>query len=204
MPEFSMFGWGHVNQINRWQRHMSELSQRIASELQLLVGQPLSDCWRAANMQVFEFGPIKKYMNRKEEEVEGSDLRLHVQCRWRVVDGRRIIFARDDLLRPANESIQPEDFDWDKEESVLDVVQRSWFHSHRAAPVKVVQVAGDVYGGCRIVFEGHLTLELFPCNSNRGEYSEHWRLLGHRPDGSHFVVTGYGIEGEETSSSDSE
>ena len=199
-----LIGCGPVNQIVSWNGHMDDLSQRITSELQVLVGQPLSDCWRATNMQVFEFGPVKKYMNRKGEEVEGSDLRLHVQCRWRMVDGARIIFARDDLLRPANEAIHPENFDWDKHDSVLDVVQRSWFHSHRAAPVKVVQVAGDIYGGCRIMLEDHLTLELFPCDSNRGEYSEHWRLLGHRRDGSHFVVTGYGIEGEDTSSNDSE
>ncbi|MFO7904898.1 MAG: hypothetical protein R6U98_19700 [Pirellulaceae bacterium] len=182
---------------------MSGLSERITSELQVLLGQPLSGCWRAANMQIFEFGPQRKYLNRKGEEVEGSDLRLHVQCRWRVVDGARIIYARDDLLRPANEAIPIEDFDLDKEDSVFDVVQRSWFDMYRATPVKVVQVTGDVYGGCCIDLEDNVTLELFPCDSDRGEYSEHWRLLGHRPDGSHFVVTGYGIEEDHPFSNDS-
>ncbi len=176
--------------------NMSEISQRIESELQVVLGQPLSGCWRAADLQVFEFGPIKKSTNRRGEDVLGSELRLHVQCRWRLVDGVRIIFGRDDLFRPANETTPIQDFDWDKEDSVLDAVQRRWFDDHRDAPVKVVQVTGDAYGGCRIDLEDQLTLELFPCDSGRGEYSEHWRFLGHRSDGSHFVVTGYGIEGD--------
>lgn len=154
-------------------------------------------------MQIFEFGPPKKYVNRKRVEVAGSDLRLHVQCRWRMVDGSCILFARDDLLRPANEDIPMDGFDYDTDDSVLDVVQRQWFEDHRAAPLKVVHVAGDQYGGCRIELEDGLVLELFPCDSDRGEYSEHWRLLDDRGDGSHFVVTGYGVEGDHDSPDDS-
>lgn len=182
---------------------MNGLAERITAELQVLIGEPLSDCWRAADMQIFEFGPPKKCRNRKGVEVEGSDMRLHVQCRWRMVDGSQILFARDDLLRPSNDSIPIDEFDWDKDDSVLDVVQRSWFDNQRTHPVNVVRVKGDVYGGCRIELDNQLTLELFPCDSDRGEYSEHWRFFGHRPAGSHFVVTGYGVLGEQTSSRDS-
>jgi len=145
-------------------------------------------------MQVFEFGPVMKDLNRKGEEIEGSDVRLHVQCRWRMVDGSLILFGRDGLLRPANKDIPIDGFDWDKDASVLDVVQRKWFDNHCAAPVKVVRVAEDQYGGCRIDLENRFSLALFPCNSDRGEYSEHWHFLGHRTDASHFVVTAYGIE----------
>jgi hypothetical protein len=112
-----------------------------------------------------------------------------------MADKSRIHFAGDDLLRPANEEIPIDEFDWDTGDSVLDVVQRKWFERHRAAPPKVVCVAGDRYGGCRIELENHVSLELIPCDSDRGEHSEHWRLLGHRPDDSHFVVAGHGIEG---------
>jgi hypothetical protein len=173
---------------------MSTLADRITNELRVLIGEPISDCWRAANMQVFEFGPMKKFVNRKGEEVEGGDLKLHVQCRWRMVDGTRILFGRDDLLRPANERIPLDDFDWDKDDSILDVVQREWFVQHRKAPMHVVSATGDDYGGCRIDLEDSVSLEVFPCDSDRGEYSEHWRLLGHRSDGSHFVITGCGVE----------
>jgi hypothetical protein len=164
------------------------------SELRVLVGQPIGDCWRAANMQMFEFGPRRQTRNRNGEVVEVSDLRLHIQCRWRFVDGRSILFGRDDLNRPADESTPPEQFDRDTADSVLDVAQREWFQKHRPSLPVVRDVQGDGYGGFRIVLDGGYALECFPCDSRRGEYSEHWRLLGHRADGSHFVVTGDGVE----------
>ena len=80
---------------------------------------------------------------------------------------------------------------------MLDVTQRQWFERHRDVLPKVLDVRGDVYGGFQVELEGGFVLEAFPCDSARGEYSEHWRLLGHRADGPHFVVTGYGIEGED-------
>jgi hypothetical protein len=104
---------------------MKLLAQQITTELQILVGQPIFDCWRAANMQIFEFGQAEKIPNRKGNEVEVAPIRLHIQCRWRVVDETRILFGRDDILRPLNPDIPAEDFDWDKDESVLDVTQRS-------------------------------------------------------------------------------
>ena len=37
-------------------------------------------------MQIFEFGPLHVSLNRWGQEVETADLRLHIQCRWRLVD----------------------------------------------------------------------------------------------------------------------
>ncbi len=180
---------------------MTILADRITVELQVLIGEPMSDCWRAADMQIFEFGPMHKFINREGEEVEHSDLSLHVQCPWRIVDAVQIMFGYDDLHRPADKNTSLDDFDWDKDDSVLDVVQRNWFAKRRTAPLHVVNVTGDIYGGFRITLEQDVVLEALPCDSRRGEYSEHWRLLGHRSDGSHFVVTGYGIEDDRYESS---
>ncbi len=173
---------------------MEALADRITAELRVLVGQPIGDCWRVANMQIFEFGPRRQMRNRQVEMVETSDISLHIQCRWRFVDGRSILFGRDDLSYPADESTPPELFDWDKAESVLDVAQRTWFEKHRPSLPVVSEVQGHSYGGFRIALTGGYALECFPCDSRRGEYSEHWRLLGHRADDSHFVVTGEGVE----------
>lgn len=173
---------------------MDPLADRITSELSMLIGQPIGDCWRVADMQIFEFGPRHLKRNRKGEMVEASDISLHIQCRWRFVDARSILFGRDDLSYPADETIPQEQFDWDKSSSVLDVAQSGWFEKHGASLPVVQQVQGDGYGGFQIALTGGFTLECFPCDSQRSEYSEHWRLLGHRADGSHFVVTGDGIE----------
>jgi hypothetical protein len=173
---------------------MERLADRIAEELRVLVGQPLSDCWRAANMQIFGFGPTRQVKNRKGDLVDASDLSLHIQCRWRMVDGQAIVFGFDDLNYPADPSISVETFDWDKDLSVLDVSQRDWFSRHAGSPLTVTDVQGDAYGGFRIILEGGAALECFPCDSRRGDYSEHWRFFGHRADGSHFVITGDGVE----------
>lgn len=145
-------------------------------------------------MQVFEFGPRRPMRNRQGHEVEVSDVRLHIQCRWRFVDGRSILFGRDDLNYPADETVPSATFDWDKSDSILDVAQREWFKGKRPSLPVVEEVQGDAYGGFRIALAGGFALECFPCDSRRGEYSEHWRLMGHRADGSHFVVTGDGVE----------
>jgi len=176
---------------------MNSLNDAVTAELQCLVGEPITDCWRAANMQIFGFGPRRPQLNRKGESIEAGDICLHIQCRWRFVDSNEILFARDDLGYPADPSIACEDFDWDKQESVLDARQKAWFRSHGENPPRVLNVAGDCYGGFRIELEGGVALECIPCDSRRGEYSEHWRLLGHRADGSHFVVTGDGVEENE-------
>jgi hypothetical protein len=164
----------------------SKLADQITRELQFIVGQPLGDCWRAANMQIFGFG-------QRVQPHEPVPIRLHVQCRWRFVDQQRIIFARDDINAPADETIDPEEFDWDREESLLDAKSKEWF-AERSSRIKVIRAAGDVYGGFRIDFEKGFALEAMPCDSNFGEYSEHWRIFGHRGDESHFVITGYGVE----------
>lgn len=157
----------------------------------------MTDCSRAANMQVFGFGPRRQKRNHKGEIVEIGDIRLHIQCRWRFVDDRCILFGRDDLLVPADASVSREEFDWDTAESAPDVAQRKWFASQRSSLPAVIAVGGDAYGGFRISLTGGYTLEGFPCDSRRGECCEHWRLLGHRANGSHFVVTGDGIQGED-------
>ena len=180
---------------------MNPLADRISAELRALIGESINDSWRAANMQMFGFGPMHKFVNRKGDEDEGSDLNLHIQCRWRIVDGTRILFGSDDLLRPADEEIPVDDFDWDKNDSVLDVVQRTWFAKRHSEPLCVMAVTGDDYGGFRLELEGGVVLEVFPCDSDRGEYSEYWRLLGHRSDGYHFVITGYGVEDDRYESS---
>jgi hypothetical protein len=175
---------------------MSALAARITAELRALIGQPMGGCWRAANMQIFEFGPRLRIVNRKGEDVETSDVCLHVQCRWRLVDVETIIFGSDDINYPADESVSLDEFDWDKHQSVLDAVQRQWFNQQRGSPLKVEDVRGDAYGGFKLEFEGGVALEAFPCDSRRSEYSEQWRIFGHRVNRSHFVVTSFGVEGE--------
>lgn len=173
---------------------MTSVSDQITAEMQVLISQDFCSCWRIGNMQIFEFGKVRSHLNRKGQKVQSGEFKLHVQCRWRMINPTRILFGRDDLLRPADSRISIDDFDWDESESILDVAQQEWFTGHRPGFAKVTSVSGDAYGGCRIGFGTGEILELIPCDSDRSEYSEHWRLFGHRDDDTHFVVTGAGID----------
>lgn len=174
------------------------LAERINTELGALLGQQFIECSRAANMQMFGFGPRHPKVNRRGEAIEVCQFALHIQCRWRLVDAAKIVFGSDDLHYPADDAIPWDEFDWDKNPSVLDVVQREWFAQRMLVPLKVVNVCGDKYGGFRVQLDGDFALEAFPCYSRRGENSEHWRLFGHRDDGSHFVITADGALGDDT------
>jgi hypothetical protein len=172
---------------------MHAISKQITAELAILIGQPLSECGRAADMHFFGFGPLQRSTNRQGEEIESSQIRLHIQSRWRLVGPAGILFGRDDLHRPADEALAESEFDWDQHESVLDAKQRNWVSEHSESPPKVVGVSGNRYGDLRIELEFGFALETFCCDSNRSDYSEQWRLFGHRADGSHFVVSGQSV-----------
>lgn len=180
-----------------------QFAERINAELSVLVGEPIVDCWRAGNMQVFEFGAQTRVLNRNGVEVEAGDLRLHVQCRWRFTDPTAILFGCDHRWAPAETTAPAEEFDTGQHPSLLERLVRSWLKERREPPCRVVDMATDPYGGFRMTLEGGCALEVFPCHSGQSEHSEHWRLIGPRSTGQHFVVTGEGIEIEHARSADS-
>ena len=173
------------------------LADQITAALQVVVGQSLADCWRATTMAVFDFGPTHRVVNHKGVEVDRHAFSLHLQCYWRVVDARRILFGIDDLWRPADPSISVDDFDWDEHESRLDRLWRTWLAEQAGNEPKVIACTGDIYGGFQIELERGFALEVNPCSAGDEQRSEHWRLLGPGRDARHFVVTNHGVEGSE-------
>lgn len=83
----------------------SNSAERIVDRLNVLVGMPLIDCWRAADMQVFGFGSQHQAQTRTGELVENARHRLHVQSPWRLVTAERVAFSRGNLTEPADPSI---------------------------------------------------------------------------------------------------
>ena len=101
-------------------------------------------------MQMFGFGPRHPKLNRRGETIEVCQFGLHIQCRWRLVNATQIVFGSDDLHYPADDAIPWDKFDWDKNPSVLDVVQHEWFAQRMLVPLTVLNVCGDKYGGFQV------------------------------------------------------
>lgn len=63
-----------------------------------------------------------------------------------------------------------------------------------AGPYLVEAVSADAVGGFVLSLAGGFVLEAFPDDSLDGEYSEHWRIFRPHELGTHFVVSGDGID----------
>ena len=154
-----------------------------------LVGKALWGCARAVNMVMFDFGERRQSVTFKGTPREVGEYALHVSCRWRIVRKDRVVVGSRDISYPAGYSDGdeiPEEFDWDRDRSLLDGLLDLFFEGDaKAYPVRSVEVG--LAGGLRIVLSDDFCLELFPDNS---EPCEHWRLFipdAHQP---HFVVSG--------------
>ena len=149
------------------------------------------------NMEMFAFGARRKRVNRRGDEVEIGDYALHIQCPWRIYGADGIVVGSEDRRYPAVESVALHDFDPDSDAAEVrcEVNIKAWLTKHAADPLRVEQVETDSLGGFRLRLTHGDVLEAVPVDSCRGEYSERWRLFRPGSEG-HFVVTGYGIEGE--------
>ena len=73
------------------------LAERYRS-LNILVGQPLSEMWRYANFQRFEFGTQYSFINRKGEKAKRSDLLLDVSCQWLITHNKIELLSASDYV----------------------------------------------------------------------------------------------------------
>lgn len=165
---------------------------RIAKALSVLLGLPLWGATRALNMEMFAFGERRTRRNRKEEDVEVGEYMLHIQCPWRLVGPNGIIVGSEDRNYPEDENADWREFNSDGP-SRCEARLGTWFKECATAPLKVGRLEADSVGGFRLLLERGFVLEVFPANSLEGEYSERWRLF-QPSQGSHFVITGYGVE----------
>lgn len=169
---------------------------QIELALSSLVGLPLCDSGRAADMQMFDFGgthtSVSQFGPRKGQSAEVHDYSLHVQCSWRIRGPAGIVVGSTDLHYRNGEDAYSRDSEWDWQvagASRRDERLAAWLVG---APYQVLQVRADGVGGFSLELAHGFALDVFPDVSLDGEYSEHWRLL--RP-GSHFVVSGSGLSG---------
>jgi hypothetical protein len=171
------------------------MQEKIEKELSVLVGLPLWDAGRGADLEWFHFGEHRQVADRKGRLKEIGEYALHVQCSWRIVSSDQVIVARRDLYYLPDGSVDlSDDFDWDKQMgNWRDVRMHAFLKEHGSQPLIVTAIKGGRAGSVSISFTEDFVLELFPDDSLSGE---HWRFFRPSVDESHFVVTGEGIKPE--------
>jgi hypothetical protein len=161
-----------------WQKMAdSSIAFLIEAALRPLLGEPLTDMWRYADCQRFEFGPQRPAKNRRGEDITLSDKALVVGCAWRIPG-------------PSGEVLSSADFRSDG--TRRDEQAHEFYGFLRADPLLVEAVAASEVGA--LALQQSRGYELCVEADLPAEEDEQWRLmLGEGPT-SHVTLYGRRIE----------
>lgn len=171
------------------------IRQQVECVMSPLMGMPLWDAGRAADLLWLALGQRKTIQDFQGKPREVGEYALHVQCAWRFVQGEKVLVGNRDLYYPrgykdTKEEI-PRGFNWDMQgANRCDEVLATLF-AGGARQFVVERVEAGQAGEFALLLEGRLTLQIFPNNSLEGE---HWRLFRPGSEERHTVYTGLGFE----------
>lgn len=151
--------------------------QEIETEFRCLVGEPLTDMWRYAGCQKFEFGVQKPAVNRDGEEITKADLGLVVSCDWFVTG-------------PEGSVVSSHDFGPDG--ARRDAHAHPFYNLLATSPPVVESVAANAEGALCIRMSAGFTLEVGP-DADGDPHDEQWRLMRRGEPNTHFVLRGNGL-----------
>lgn len=153
--------------------------EEIETVLKPLLGERLSDMWRAAGMQLFEIGVQRPFKNRKGKDVTRADWSLDVSCCWSISG-------------PDGEIVSSDDFG--PEQARRDDKAMPFYNLLGDPTLAITALRANDEGGIRIQMAGACVLEIWPCWEDAEPEDEHWRLLFKDENRRHFVVTAAGIQ----------
>jgi hypothetical protein len=168
-------------------------ADRIEKSLRILEGLPLWAIGRVPGLAWFRFGGQRVIQTRRGTNTVG-DYALHVQCTWRLSGPSSIVVGWNDLFyrAGANPYADLDNFDWEVQgANRFDERISAFLAQHASAPLKVVWVRLEKFGGIAIGLGRNYAIEIFPNTSLSGEI---WRLFRPGSEERHLVVTTTGVE----------
>ncbi len=161
--------------------------------LEPLVGLPLVDCTRAADLQGFHFGARRPAVDRRGHPPRIAEYALHIHCAWRILEAGAITAASRDRYVPAGDpEDDPPGFEWDRPGANLCDERVAAFLSRQMEdPPVVLGIEPREAGAFAVRFERGIALEIFPDDSRA---IEHWRLFRPGSDDPHAVFVGTALE----------
>ena|SRR5579864_9569548 len=171
------------------------IRQQLDSVIAPLVGMPLWDAGRAADLLWLAFGQRQTIKDFRGKRREVGEYALHVQCAWRFVQDEKVVAGNRDLYYPrgyknAKDEI-PKGFNWDMQGANRCDEMLAEFFANGAKQFVVQRAEVRQAGELALLLESGLSLQIFPNDSLEGE---HWRLFRPGSDEPHSVYTGKGFE----------
>jgi hypothetical protein len=164
----------------------------IQATVARLIGLPFhgSHPRRAVDMEIFDFGPLHDWVDKRGRARSSGDVALHVQAPWRIVHRGRILMGYRDMRDPPT-GVSTEGWDPNDAARTRRDELREAFQAEREANPRVVTAAvADRIGDLRITFDDGAELQVLP--DSIAPDDEYWRLFW--DDGPHLVVGGEGAE----------
>jgi hypothetical protein len=167
--------------VRMLQDRRSRMTVRDETEIVLrpLIGQRLSDMWRAAGMQLFEIGVQRPFKNRKGKDVTKADWSFHVDCCWSITGQEGEIVSSDDFGPDATRR---------------DENAKPFYRMLGDPALTITSIRADNEGGVRIQMSGAYVLDIWPCWEDAEPDDEYWRFLPKDENRGHFVMTASGIQ----------
>ena len=156
----------------------AEIKKAVEQALQPIVGEPLTDMWRYAGCQKFEFGVQRPAKNDDGEEITLADWGLVVSCDWSVSG-------------PAGRVVSSDDFGPGRRRR--DKRAHPFYDSLRTEPPVVECIEADEEGALFIQMGRRILLTVRP-DPKIGGIDEQWRFMPKDKAERHFVLCGDGIE----------
>ncbi|WP_338780574.1 hypothetical protein [Metabacillus sp. FJAT-52054] len=171
------------------------MKNEIELELNPLLELELQEAGRASNLFWLGIGPLSTVQTKKGSDI-GAEYSLHIQCSWRLSEGKKIIAGSRDFYSPSSLwNGEMADFDWDEIGSNR-FDERIQLFNRRKEKLLVEKIEADEFGGFTLSFSYGFTLEVFPDSSEEDSDAEYWRFFNWKEKSPHFVVTGMGIDDE--------
>lgn len=155
------------------------MRKQIEEALQPLIGEPLTDMWRYAGCQKFEFGVQRPMQNTRGEECTRADLGFVVSCDWRINGPEGYIVSSADF---------------GPEGSRRDPPAEPFYDLLGDTPPVVEALEVNDEGALLFRMTSGYTLEVLP-SADIEPHDEHWRLMPKDREQEHIVLFGEGLHG---------
>ena len=171
------------------------MKERIEQIVDVLIGLPLWNAGRSADLEWFDFGSkLTEVPTQNGGTTVVGEFVLDTECAWHIGGPNGIVVASRDRFYPAGDDPYKDlnGFEWDKQgANRCDERMNRLLEERRDSPLIVESIEANNWGGIRLILSEGYILEIFPDDSLDSEY---WRFFEPSSRNKHVVVTAHGIE----------
>lgn len=154
-----------------------------------LIGKQIHSIRRLYDVLFLGIGESMTIQNDKRNLIITSEIGLHIQSTWRIVNKEKseIWLASSDLYAPNSPVVMSRDFKW-YVKNLFDEKSQKWLN--RESPVYIKKFKTTKFGDLFLYLSNGDCLEIWV---NASDATECWRLIKYKSGEIHCVSRGSGV-----------